>query len=123
MDFNLNMSLSTMFNVTLDLDPNAFDLKDLSPVDCRQIKVSDLLTPIPKIADSKSVRWHSFWLTIAGLATPAVYARRRYIQQRLAKPVVEIQLWEVARTETELVLDSASSVGSTVFQFRAPATT
>ena len=113
-----------MFNVTLDFDPNVFDLKDLSQVDGRQIKVSDLLTLRPKIADSKSVRWHSFWLlTIAGLAAPVVYARRRYIQQRLAKAVVEIQLREVARTETELVPDSASPVASTVFQFRAPAMT
>ena len=30
-DFNLNMSLSTMFNVTLDLNPNVFDLKGPKP--------------------------------------------------------------------------------------------
>ena len=85
-NFNLNMSLSTgtVFNITVELDSNVFDLKDLSPVDRRPIKVSDLLTPRPKIADSKSVWWHSFWLlTIVGFAAPVVYARRRYIQQRL----------------------------------------
>ena len=114
------MSLSTSFNITLELDPNVFDFKDLSPADRRQIKVSDLLTPRPQISDRKSVWWHSFWLlTVAGLAAPVVYARRRYSQQRLAKPVAEIQLREVAMTETEHVPDSANPVGSTIFQFQA----
>ncbi len=122
--FNLSMSLSTMFNVTLELDPNVFDVKDLSPVDRRQIKVSDFLMPGPKISTKKSVWWHSFWLLIiAGLAAAVVYARRRYIRQRPAKPVTEIKLQEVARTEAEPAPVSVDPVSSAVFQFQATTTT
>ena len=106
-----------MFNVTLELDPNVFDLKDLSPADRRQIKVSDLLTPGPKFQTES--------LQCGGTAFGrpcCLCERRRYIFSRgFAKPAAESQLRlrEVARTETELVPDSASPVAGPYTQLRS----
>lgn len=123
-DYNLDLSLGTMLNATLDLDPTAFGLQEMSPVDRRQIKVSDFFVSRSKIPTKRSVWWHSFWfLIIAVLVTVAVvYRRRRYIQQQLAKPAPEIKLKEVAAVASGLPLApvAAAPDNSAVFQFRAP---
>ena len=116
MDVNISMSLSVMFKVTVESDANVFVLKDLSPVDRWQIQVLDFSMPRSKTSEKKSVWWHSFWfLTIAGLAAVVVYARRRYIPRRPAKAAAEIQLQEVARTETVPAPVSANPASSTMF--------
>ena len=114
-----NVTLTDLPNYTLTLDPSQFQLEDLSPVDRRQIPVSNFIMPTPKILNkSRKHVWHSFWaLILAVLAGIAVYVRRHYIQRRSAKlpPEIELQTTEAAVTTVP-----ASPPSSAVFHFTAP---
>ena len=101
-----------------------FDLKDLSPVDRRQIKVSDLLTPRPQnFRQEVCVVAQLLVVNHCGVGRPCCLCETSLYSAEAAKPVAEIQLREVARTKAEPVPDSASPISSIIFQFRAPATT
>lgn len=124
LDVVLNMSLTSMVNMSLEMDPTAFNVQDLSPVDRRQIKVSDFLVPRLKIPKKSRILWHIFWLLIiVALVGAAVYIRRRYIQQKSAKKTPEIELEDMQQVGPAAATAKAASPvkpkRSTVFQFRA----
>lgn len=111
----INFTISDMFSNISNGDPLIYDLKQMDPVDRKQISVSDFTQPFDfKFTTSKSrYLWHLFWLLlIVVVIIGGVFVYRRYRCRKTESG---------KNTSNDIpmtIQGAASSVDTTLFQFK-----